>query len=173
MKKYFIYTFILSFTVAIYPQGDFSSLEQKIKLENVISSTLNSTYLNKMQVGTVSPTVLNLQNTVALFNLSKSSIFKGSGKTYRVNFRKSNGKISAIYDGQGKILESYGRFTNVIFPIPVRNTIFNQYPGWYVLGSVYNVFYTQGNDVRKVYKIQIGNGVRKKNLKINQEGNLL
>lgn len=172
MKKFLIGAMILGFAGLGHSQNSFEDLREfEMKLGN--ESPVNTNYLNKVEEGTVAPKVLNLQQIVANFNLLESSIFTGNEETYEVAFKHANSRVLTTFDREGKILCSYEWFKDVIFPTPVRNSIYREYPGWLVLSNEYLVSYTHNMGTKKVYKVKIGKGNLQKNLKIDAEGNIL
>lgn len=173
MKTLLISAIILGFVTGGYAQGNSNRLNLKIKKENPKTASINSNYLSKVSKGTVSFRVLELQNSVADFNLLKSPLFKGNGKNYLVSFGKTNGKIYVTFDDHGKVIYSIGQFRNVVFPKPVQRIIYKTYPGWYVLSNSYNSNYSNNGDVENIYKVKIGKGQLQKRLKINEQGKIL
>ncbi|MGS0524527.1 hypothetical protein ACU8V7_04295 [Zobellia nedashkovskayae] len=173
MKTILISAMLIGGVAIGYSQGTSKKPNLEIAIERAISAPKNIDYLNKVQVGIVSPRVLELQHSVANFNLSKSTLYKVKDKHYIVYFRKTKGLINATFDAKGKILYSMGRFKDVIFPLPVRNTIYNTHPGWYVLGNTYKTTYSLERGAESLYKVMIGKGTLVKRLRIDGEGNLL
>lgn len=173
MKTILISAMIIGIVTIGYSQGTSKKQNLEITIESTISAPKNINYLNKVQVGIVSPRVLELQHSVANFNLSESTLYKIKDKHYIVYFRKTKGLINATFDAKGKILYATGRFKDVIFPMPVRNTIYKTHPGWYVLGNTYKTTYSTERGAESLYKVTIGKGTLEKRLRIDGEGNLL
>jgi hypothetical protein len=171
MKKLFIGIFILGLTNLAYSQSSKSVLE--VELDGITVTPLNIDYFHKVKEGTISENVLNLENMAATFDITKSPLFNNHIPYYEVNFTQPYGQILATYDGHGKLVRSYERFKNIPFPVPVRNSIYRAYPGWTVKGNTYLVSYYHDRDLKKVYRVQIGKGSLKKNLKIDSLGNLM
>lgn len=172
MKKLLIGAMILGLASLAYPQSSTAGPEE-VELGGVTVSPFNLDYLYKVKEGTVAPKVLKLQHEVASFDIKTSDLYKGSSKTYRFTFEQSDGRISATFDGQGKIMHSYERFRNVIFPMSVRNSIYKEYPGWFIQNNTYIVSYSQDGKLNKTYKVRIGKGNLQKKLKIHADGRLL
>jgi hypothetical protein len=173
MKNFLIGAIILCFASVALPQDSNSTLKLELKPENTLVSSMNTNYLNKLKEETVSIRVFDLHNTIAQFNLLESSLFEGTNRTYEVSFGKKKGKIYATFNGQGKILYSYGSFKDVIFPVPVRNSIYKTHPGWFVLSNTYNISYSNEGYVKKTYKVKLGKGLLQKKLKIDAKGTIL
>ncbi|MEO9891349.1 hypothetical protein [Aurantibacter sp.] len=170
MRKLIVSIVFLGIVNSIHSQN--SSWENiEIKCENVNLSPVNENYLNKVKVGEIASRVISLQNTVAQFNPLESSLYK-SKKCY-ITFKREKGKIVANFDRNGKLLNSYERFENVIFPKSVQKAIYKEYPGWYMLNNIYIIDYTHNKEVKKMYKVRIGNGLSKKNIKLDEVGNYL
>ncbi|MGS0528073.1 hypothetical protein ACU8V7_25620 [Zobellia nedashkovskayae] len=172
MKKLIIGVLILGFASlanaqnAFYQPREFTPILEE-------EPAVNSDYQNLVKEGTIAPKVLKLQDVVANFKLEESKLFRGDKRTYEVIFRKANGRVYATFNGDGKILYSREIYTNAIFPVLVRNTIYREYPGWYALSNQYMVSYSVDLGVKKVYRVKIGKGQLQKTLKLDADGTIL
>ncbi len=172
MKKLFIGAMILGLATLAYPQNAKNGLGE-VELEGVTVSPLNNDYLHKVKNGNTAPRVLELQTKAAKFDITEFHLFNGRAKAYKITFKRPYGKILATFDGTGKITHSYERFKDIASPELVRNFIFSKYPGWTVESNIYVVSYSHDGDVKKTYKVRIGNGDLQKKLKIDADGNQL
>ncbi|CAM3568550.1 hypothetical protein [Zobellia roscoffensis] len=173
MKTFLINAMILGFVTVGYAQGTSNKLNLEITTEKIREVPKNINYYNEVKEGTVSPRVLELQYSVANFNLFASTLFKGGGGNYHMKFRKTKGKIYVTFDSKGKIKYSMGTFKDVALPIPVRNIIYSSHPGWYVLENTYKSSYSIERGIEDVYKIKLGKGTLEKRLRMDAEGKLL
>lgn len=171
MKKLLIGSMIIGFASLAYPQSsNWDSSE--FELKNITLSPLNIDYLFEVGKGTVAQKVLNLEKKVANFDLRTSPAFDGTSKTYEFSFSQPDGMIRATFDKAGKILSSQERFKNILFPKPIRNRIYQAYPGWVIEGNTYVVTYSHDGVIDKMYKVRIGKGNLQKRLKVDDQGNI-
>ena len=171
MKKVLIGLCFLGFANLVHPQESDRG-QKEIKLEGVSVSPINIDYLLHVHDNAVAERVLNLQHKVASFDLTKWPQYAGPG-TYEMTFKQPEGKILAVFGRNGKIVQSYERFKNIIFPIAVRNGIYREYPGWTIENNTYVVWYTENRDAKKIFKVRLSKGELKKRIKIDASGNLL
>ena len=174
MKKLFIGILFLGFVNLTYSQS-FDTKETNMKLEGDQVSPVNITYLNKVSDYTIGRRVLSLQEEVANYNITTTSEFKGKTNVNHLSFLGNKGKIWATFNNRGKLISSYERYLNIVFPKPVRNSIYMKYPGWNILGNAYVVSYShlEQGDVKKFYRVKIKKDYLIKRLKIDIQGKLL
>ncbi len=144
-----------------------------IDFSEVIISPLNISYLNEVLDETTPESVTFLENKVSRFNIKNSSVYDNDHDIYKITFTQSNGKIIAFYDSAGKIISCSEKFKNVKLPAKIREEIFNDNPGLVLHSVTYLVSYKYGDDARKVYKIQLRKGKEKKNIKIDNQGDIM
>jgi hypothetical protein len=139
---------------------------QEVELEGVTVTSPNFNYLNSVQDKNTPEIVKVLERKAASFDLKESPIYNRIDEAYEVFFSNSKGKIVATYDNDGQILSSFEKFGDVVLPVPVRNTIFADYPDWKVNSNAYAVSYYRHKGVKKTYHFQISKNDKKKNLKL-------
>ena len=141
--------------------------------KDAAATSLNVSYLNIVKEETASVHVKFLEDKAARFDVTELPKFDGRSESFKVIFKGNKGSIKATYDRKGNILTSLERFKNIKLPVNVRNSIYKEYPGWSTFGNSYTASYNEGMGVKKVYKVRIGKGNFKKNLKIDSDGNML
>ena len=146
---------------------------QPVELEEVNISPLNLTYLNAVQDHDTPTPAKELENFASRYDITKDPIFDRNFEAYEVIFKETGGRIVATYDQQGKILSSLEKFENIALPAPVRNTIFQNFPGWTVHKDSYLVSYWLDGEVKKIYKVQVRKDNKRKNLKMDRLGNFI
>jgi len=137
------------------------------------SQNVNMDYLEKVQDETMSEPVRILENKASRFNVTKLPEFDGRNASFKTIFKGTKGFIIATYDKTGKILTTLERFKDVKLPVPVRNSLYKEFPKWSVNNIAYLVSYKNNKYAKKIYKIRIGKDNLKRNLKIDSEGNML
>jgi hypothetical protein len=130
-------------------------------------------YLNSVQDETLPEFVKNLENKAARFNITESPVYDEDFEAFEVIFSHSNGSIIATYDGKGKIMETTEKFKNVTLPFKVRNKIYIKNPGWTIHTDAYLVNYYHHKGVEKTCMVQLRKDGKRKNLRIDMEGNTL
>ena len=160
------------FCLANFSYSQVETNQEEVVLESV-NLTHNVHYLNKVQYATMSVHVKELENQVAQCDITKSPKYDGSNKPFKAMFKSSKGTIYATYNKEGKVITTSEEFKNVKLPVPIKNSIFKEHPGWIMISDVYTVSYNEG-DVKKVYKVKIGKGKLKKNFRVDySDTNLL
>ncbi|MCK5402026.1 MAG: hypothetical protein KAJ28_10370 [Flavobacteriaceae bacterium] len=171
MKKVIIGLFVLGFTSLSYSQV--KDEVRQVELETISITNINKSYLDRVQDATMSVHVKLIENRASKCNITTSPKYDGRDKPFIAVFKSSKGSIVATYDNKGKILTTTERFKNIKLPDPVRISVFKNHPNWALLSVTYSVSYHFDKDVRKVYKVKIGNGNLKKNLKIDFSGDII
>jgi hypothetical protein len=171
MKKVIFSLAFLGMAGLGYSQSTVETMET-VPLKGVtISPYINSHYRNMVQKGTVSASVIGLENAVAGYNLARSPLFNGEDKLYKLSFRNQKGYILTTFDSKGKILNTREHFKNIAFPSQIRNYIYKEYPGWSLAANSYKVNYQMNREVKKTYTSRLEKHDSKKTLKIVTTGN--
>lgn len=145
------------------------------KLEDVVITPLNVSYLKNVKDKTTPEVAKQLENTAARYDITESPVFDRDFEAYEVIFSEnseSKGRIVATYDNKGKIISSFERFSDVALPPAVRNSVYKAYPGWTILNDTYLVSYYENRSVKKTYKLKIEKDKTKKTLRLDTEGNI-
>lgn len=145
----------------------------QVELEEVNVTPLNLTYLNKVQDEDTPLQAKELENFASRYDITSDPIFDKNFEAYEVIFKETNGRIVATYDQDGKILSSLEKFKDVALPPIVRNTVFQNFPGWTIHQDTYLVSYFLDGDVKKIYKIQVRKDGKRKNIKMDHRGRLM
>ena len=166
MKKVILGLLVFGFTT----QFMFS---QEIELSEVYLD-VNYKYLEAIESEDVAETVKMLEKEVAFYDLKNTKLYDDNYEAYRVSFIIPEGKISATYNHEGKILRTVERFKNVKIPESVRNSLINRFPGWSIIEDLYKVdYYDKSRIVRKLYKVKLQNGEKRMYVKLDNDGDYL
>ncbi len=172
MKKLVIGTLFLGLASLGFSQSSDADFGQ-VKLSDVTVSPINLDYIDKVREGAISEKVFTMEREASRYNIKKSRFFNNHQKSFEIKFSKKNGRITAIYDRNGKIRSTWERYKDLSLPPAVRNSVYKAYTGWTMVGNAYMVSYHSNFGVKKVYKVRMAKGDVKKNVKIDTEGNLL
>jgi hypothetical protein len=172
MKNVFINLIAICLVFVGYSQTSKDEAKE-VELTGVTVSPLNMSYLNSVEEDEMPEFVKNLENKAARFNITESPIYDGNFEAYEVMFSQSNGTVLATYDQKGKILETTERFKNITLPYNVRTKIYKEHPGWVIHSDAYLVSYFHNQEVEKICKVQLRKDGKRKNLKIDMDGNSL
>ena len=170
---------VILLLVAVFSLHLATAQTQEITLENINIRPLNLTYLKKVQDKNTPAFVKALESKAARYDITESPIFDREFESYEVVFDAvkkdgADGTIMATYDQDGKIINSVERYINVSLPKMIRDACLEEYPDFKIQKDVYLVSYNYNrNSVKKYYKVQMTNGSKKKQLKIDANGVLL
>lgn len=172
MKKSSISLLLIVMTSAGFAQISSTKLDQSF-LKGVESLNTNFEYLNEVQNNDTPNQVKQLEKVVTQLDLTKFPLFEHSeGTLLHVTFKSYLGQITASYDKQGKVLSATELFKNIALPYEVAVAILKEYPQWEITKSIYKLKYTDGQEPKKYFKVQISNGTEVKWLNIGSEGML-
>ena len=165
MRKLVFGMLFLGLASLVYSQNPETDV-RSVELEGVTVTSPNYAYLSTIQDESTPETVKGLERKAASFNLKESPIYNKIDKAYEVFFSNSKGRIVATYNEEGKILMTYEKFSDVVVPTSVRNTVFESYPDWKMNSNTYLVTYYHNKGMKKTYHFQIAKGEETKNLKL-------
>lgn len=121
----------------------------------------------------VSEKIQKLQRIVSNYDIKSNDIYSGTKPgTYTVNFKEGNNEITAIYDQNGKVLESSQMYENVRLPYVISSKLAKNYPGWEFSKVNCEIIYTnQNTDV--IYKVVLKMNRQKKTVTLNASDYLM
>ncbi|WP_053992886.1 hypothetical protein [Mangrovimonas sp. TPBH4] len=150
-----------------------SLIEIDLAAMDVVSNkTIHMDYLKEITYDNTAKYIVDLESKVAKFNISTFEDFErpSEDNTYEVNFKSEKGSIIVSYDKDGNIVSTNEHFEDIKLPKEVRETVFKSHPGWFLLETDYYVDYDYNEPSHKFYKVKIGNGEDKLNLKLDPSG---
>lgn len=172
MKKSSINLLLLVMTSAGFAQFSSTKLDQSY-LKGGESLNTNIEYLNEVQNNGTPRQVKQLEEVVTLLDLTKFPQFEeGKGTHFNVTFKSYLGQITASYDENGKVLSATEQFKNFALPYDVAVAILKEYPQWEITKSIYKLKYTNGQEPKKDFRVQISNGSQDKWIDISSKGNI-
>jgi len=102
--------------------------------------------------------------------VTTSPKFDGRKTSFKTIFKGNKGYIIATYGNNGEILKTSERYQDIKLPVPVRESLFKEFPNCKVKKITYLVTYNKGTDAKKIYKIQIKKDNLNKTLKFDSQG---
>lgn len=140
-----------------------------VELDNVVVSTVNSSYLAAVQDQNTPQEVALLQKQAAIYDVRSSKEFDSEVKnaTFEMVFKNSKGSINAFYDASGEIESAYGRFRNILLPRSVQRQLYLSNKDWTMVGNLYASSYEGIDLMDRSFKIQLQKGDDKKNVVIH------
>lgn len=172
MKKSSINILLIVMTSAGFAQFSSTKLDQSYLKEEASLNT-NIEYLNEVQNSETPRQVRQLEEVVTLLNLSRFPQFeKGGDSNINVTFKSYLGRITALYDANGKIISVTEQFKNFALPYEVAVAILKAYPEWEITKSIYKMKYITGQGPKKDFRVQISNGGEAKWIDISSEGDI-
>jgi hypothetical protein len=167
MKKTLIILFIIGLSTNIYAQDP-------IKLSEVVIVARNYKYLNKIDNTEAAIPVKMLERKVAAYDIKSSDYYDDEYDYYTVSFFIPEGKIVAVYNKDGKIIQTIEKFTDVKLPTAVAKAVTKRFPQWKIAKDVYLVNFSDHKEsAKKRYKITLENGDQRLKIKTDAEGNFL
>lgn len=152
------------------------SQEADVSLTEIEVLGINYKYLNEIgNVDDIATPVKILERKAANFDIKTLDFYEDEHREYYVYFVIPQGKVLAVYNGDGEIIRTSEKFENIRLPVAVRNAIGENYPGWEITGDVYLVTYKSSlkNSMKRTYKLFIEkDGVRKR-VKTNDKGSFI
>ena len=153
MKKLLFGLIILGLTIQTHAQ-----ITKVEKLSEVVIAATNYKYLTNVGIENASVPVTKLEHKVANFDLKNSEFYNDEYDEYSVSFHIPVGTILAAYDKDGVLLRTIERFTNIVLPREVLESVAKEYPNWAFDKTVYLVNYHQNSSITKKYKIRLKKG---------------
>jgi hypothetical protein len=172
MKKLLIGLVFMGLTSLSYAQATAEDVAE-LELEGITLLPANLSYLSMVSAGTKALKVIKLQKAAASFDITTADSYDKNAKYHEFSFDMEDGHIYATYDRDGRIVRSDESFKDVVLLPPTRNSIYNTFPDWEVVGNKYEVLYRLGKKTEKVYKIILKNGNQRKRVKLDPQGKIL
>jgi len=172
MKQLLIGLVFMGLTSLSYGQATAEDMAETT-LDDINYAPANFNYLSVASAGTRALKVTKLQKAAASFDITKAATYDKSAKYHEFSFYQEDGHIYATYDRNGAIVRSDESYKDVILMPPARNSVYNTFPDWEIVGNKYEVLYKLGKETEKVYKIKLKNGNQRKRIKIDPQGKIL
>ncbi|NNM23717.1 MAG: nicotinate-nucleotide adenylyltransferase [Flavobacteriaceae bacterium] len=166
MKKLLLILFIVGLGNSLYAQDP-------IWLEEVFISATNYKYLSAVDNSEAPIPVKQLEKEAAMFRAEGRDPYVDRFNTYEVSFYVPNGRIVALYDGDGKIIKTIERFENVQLPESVMMALRDRFPQWGVVKDIYKVNYSAKKGAEKVFKVKLKNGDETIRVQLDEKGNFI
>ena len=145
-----------------------------VVLPEVEIKGVNYKYLNSVGDSEVAAPVKILERKVANYDIVNSHQYIDEEGFYFAYFTIPEGKILAVYDGEGEIVRTSEKFVDIPLPLPVSNSIVDDYPGWKITGDIYLVKYKRKKGkATKTYQLTIEKDGKRKKIKTDDKGNFI
>jgi hypothetical protein len=177
MKNLLIGLFLIGLTTQGFSQKKGEA--ENVKLQDVLVTqtktdlptiNINYSYLDEVQDKTTADAVMALESVASRYNVVDLPGFVGSQDSFKTIFRGSKGYIIATYNSEGKILTTIERYRDIKIPKKMVKSILLEFPDSHFLKVVHTLSYSQGKDVKKVYRVRILNDNETKNLRFTSRG---
>ena len=89
------------------------------------------------------------------------------GKEYEVKFGTKKGSLTAVFSEDGKLVETHQKFRNILVPVDVMATIYEQYPGWTMVRNTYTASGKADQVDHEKYRITLKKGAKTKRVNIS------
>lgn len=151
-------TLVLS-VLAILTIGFAAAQETPVELEDVTVSSKNAKFLNLVQDEHTPTIAVDLQAEAATYDLMRSPIYRGSGKSdYFVEFQSDKGSMYTTYNREGEITRCMEKYNDIALPKAVRDQVFEDHKGWGLADSEYSSLYKNSKIAKREYRVKIKNG---------------
>lgn len=170
MKTLFITFLLIGFAQFSYSQTDLAYTKtSNMNLEkNPMKKEISAAAKISIETNSLMEKAKNLEWQAFNYDIKSDSVYSPNLKTtYSVSFAQNNNRIDAIYDADGKLLQSEGTFEDVCIPHAIGYQLAKTYPGWEFHKSWRTSKYSLNGDDEIIYKIQLKKGNRTKVIKVN------
>lgn len=169
MKYKFLLAFILPFSLSSYSATtNQNKSEPEIRMLRILEPGSNfSIPETAVELFTEDPLAYIKEN----FSL-ETYITNNSQKTvngFLVTFHSSKGNVTVKFDKNGKLLESFQRFSNTTVPRDLMFKVYEEYPGWEIYNFKHTAYGFQGTVLKEVFKFRIKNNNKAKRLTYKKE----
>lgn len=114
--------------------------------------------------------VQELQDKFITYNLGKD--FEGY-ENYLVIMRNEKGTLTATYNEKGKLIRVVEKYNDIKLPSEVIYSVLKEFPGWGLVDDKYTYTQSDGDVLKKHYKVKIQNGNETKRLIVSSSGEIL
>lgn len=167
MKKLIVGLIVLGFAI----QGIAQIKTEKLSEVEILG--VNYKYLNYVGASEAAAPVRMIEQKVANFDLKNAHFYEDEEQDYYVYFRIPQGKVLAVYDGEGEIIRTSERFKDIQLPLDVSNAIVDKYPGWKIASDIYLITYRNSGKLTKTYKLFLEKDGNRKRVKTDENGKFL
>lgn len=169
MKKLVLGLLALGLTTQFYAQVVNDGM-----LPEVVVRAMNYKYMNSVDNVAAAVPVKLLEREVANYNILESDLYRDQYATYEVSFHIPEGRIVAVYDGQGKLIKTIERFQNIKVPKEISKSVAKRFPGFIISKDTYKVSYHRNGGVSKQeYKLTLKNGDQLLKVKTDPKGKFI
>lgn len=168
MKKFIIGLLVLGLTSQAFAQ-----ITEVEELTEVVVTAVNYKYLNAMDNTEAAIPVQMLERKVAAFNVQEQDYYTDEFDFYTVSFFIPDGKIVAVYDGEGQVMRTIEKFKDIKLPMAVNKALAERFPNWELVSDVYRVTYSESKGASKTYKLKLQNGDKTMRVKMSDAGEFL
>ncbi len=168
MRKFILGLLALGLTIPAFTQ------DVKVEeLSEVVVRPMNYKYLNATDNLTAAIPVKMLERKVASYDVTEQDYYQDDFDFYTVSFFIPDGKIVAVYDGEGKIMRTIEKFKDIKLPYNVQTALHDRFPNWELVGDAYRVSYTETKGVKKSFTLKLRNGDKMMRVKMSDDGEFL
>ena len=167
MKNLLMALIMFGLTIQAFAQTE------REKLSEIEILGVNYKYLDALGTSEVATPVKILEKKIAAFDLKNATFYEDEEQDYNVYFAIPEGKILAVYDGEGEIMRTSEKFKDISLPLPVANAVVDKYPGWRISGDIYLVTYRRNKGATKIYKLFLEKGEEHKRVKTDENGKFI
>lgn len=102
----------------------------------------------------------NIQNFIA-------SVKDKNYDSYLISFRSHNGLLRADFNKHGELVRTSQSFKNILLPLDVRQSVYNDYKGWSMVKNKYLASGDMDRIDKEMYKIKLVKDNKTQNVKID------
>ena len=166
MKKFLIGLFILGLTNLTFSQQQLAVVNYNSDV--AVERNKNVDFLSVFAKEDMASRIQKLQKVVADYDITSKSIFKADDpSTYKVVFKEGKNEVIAVYNQDGYMVSSEGKYVNIRLPYVIGKDLSKTYPGWRFNKNHCTIDYLESGKTNIIYTVQLEKGNRKKTVKIN------
>lgn len=150
MKSFMFGLLFLSLTSLSWAQEKKSSVKERVDhLPEVVIEAAGEEFSVYLPDNNQDKTVRKVEDTFISYRLGKD--FEGY-ENYMVFFKIKEGKLTATYNKNGKLLKTVEVYGRTVIPREVIKTITEEFPGWMIAKDSYLYSQKEGEILKKQYK---------------------
>lgn len=167
--------FILSFMPFVYSQNSRTNANTEDNIElselpEVVITQIGNDFSIYLPDRHPDKAVQELQDKFITYNLGKD--YEGYDN-YLVIMRNEKGTLTATYNEKGKLTRVVEKYDDIKLPNEVIYSVLKAFPGWGLVDDKYTYTQSDGDVLKKQYKIKIQNGKETKRLIVTPSGEIL
>ena len=171
MKSFIVGLLFLSLTSLSLAQEKKSLSGERVdQLPEVVIESAGDEFSVYLPDNNRDRTVRKVEDTFISYRLGKD--FEGY-ENYMVFFKIKDGRLTAYYNENGKLIKTIERYGRTIMPREVHKTLNKKFPGWMITNDNYLYSQEEGEILKKEYSIRLKKDKDIHKIKVRSDGQIV